>query len=169
MADDQQTGALGIVVGGGPAPGINAVIAAATIRTRLSGTRVVGIQNGFERLMEADAHGAQAFRELDIQDVSRIHFRGGSMLGTSRANPTRRDELLDQVLSNLRSAGIDKLVTIGGDDTSFTCSRLAGDRMALSPSPTSRRPSTTTSTCHPRSTPSAIRPPGRSASRWSRT
>ncbi|MBB48048.1 MAG: 6-phosphofructokinase [Phycisphaerae bacterium] len=125
MADGQQTGALGIVVGGGPAPGINAVIAAATIRTRLSGTRVVGIQNGFERLMQADAHDAEAFRELDIRDVSRIHFRGGSMLGTSRANPTRRDELLDRVLSNLRSAGIDKLVTIGGDDTSFSCSRLA--------------------------------------------
>lgn len=123
MTDGQQDGALGIVVGGGPAPGINAVIAAATIRTRLSGTRVVGIQNGFERLMTPDAH--DAFRELDIQDVSRIHFRGGSMLGTSRANPTKSDDMLDQVLSNLRAAGIDKLVTIGGDDTSFTCSRLA--------------------------------------------
>ena len=47
------------------------------------------------------------------------------MLGTSRANPTKSDDMLDQVLENLRAAGIDKLVTIGGDDTSFTCSRLA--------------------------------------------
>ncbi len=126
MTREQTTGALGIVVGGGPAPGINAVIAAATIRTRLSGTRVVGIQNGFERLMTSDAVEADAFRELDIKDVSRIHFRGGSMLGTSRANPTKSDDMLDQVLENLQAAGIDKLVTIGGDDTSFTCSRLAG-------------------------------------------
>ena len=125
MTQRQASGALGIVVGGGPAPGINAVIAAATIRTRLSGTRVVGIQNGFERLMASDAVEAEAFRELEIQDVSRIHFRGGSMLGTSRANPTKSDDMLDQVLENLGSAGIDKLVTIGGDDTSFTCSRLA--------------------------------------------
>lgn len=125
MDDAHRKGALGIVVGGGPAPGINAVIAAATIRTRLSGTRVVGIQNGFERLMTPDANDAHAFRDLDIQDVSRIHFRGGSMLGTSRANPTKSEGMLDQVLTNLRAAGIDKLVTIGGDDTSFTCSRLA--------------------------------------------
>ena len=125
MTQGQSSGALGIVVGGGPAPGINAVIAAATIRTLLSGTRVIGIQNGFERLMAPDAVEAGAFRELEIQDVSRIHFRGGSMLGTSRANPTKSDDMLDQVLENLRAAGIDKLVTIGGDDTSFTCSRLA--------------------------------------------
>ena len=125
MTQGQASGALGIVVGGGPAPGINAVIAAATIRTLLSGTRVIGIQNGFERLMAPDAVEAKAFRELEIQDVSRIHFRGGSMLGTSRANPTKSDDMLDQVLENLRAAGIDKLVTIGGDDTSFTCSRLA--------------------------------------------
>ena len=64
MTQGQSSGALGIVVGGGPAPGINAVIAAATIRTLLSGTRVIGIQNGFERLMAPDAVEAKAFRAV---------------------------------------------------------------------------------------------------------
>ena len=122
-------GTLGILVGGGPAPGINAVIAAATIRARLSGAEVVGIVNGFQRLLDSGKGGEDPFRMLDIQDVSRIHFRGGSTLGTSRANPTRSDDDLDRVLEALHRRGIDKLVTIGGDDTAYSCSRLA-DRAA---------------------------------------
>lgn len=114
--------ALGILVGGGPAPGINAVIAAATIRARLSGSRVFGIRNGFEELLRPEGEPG---RDLEIGDVSRIHFRGGSALGTSRANPTRREEDLDHVVGRLRSLGIDRLVTIGGDDTAFSASRIA--------------------------------------------
>ena len=114
--------ALGILVGGGPAPGINGVIAAATIRARLSGTRVLGIRNGFEELLKPEG---DPVRELDIHDVSRIHFRGGSALGTSRANPTRREEDLDAVVATLGRLGIDRLVTIGGDDTAFSASKVA--------------------------------------------
>jgi 6-phosphofructokinase len=119
--DDPDRPALGILVGGGPAPGINAVIAAATIRARLSGSRVLGIRNGFEELMAPDGEPA---RELDIHDVSRIHFRGGSALGTSRANPTRDPKDLATVVASLRRLGIDRLVTIGGDDTAFSACRV---------------------------------------------
>ena len=119
---DSDTPALGILVGGGPAPGINAVIAAATIRARLSGARVLGIRNGFEELMKPDGDPA---RDLHIHDVSRIHFRGGSALGTSRANPTRRDEDLDAVLESFRRLGIDRLITIGGDDTAYSACRIS--------------------------------------------
>ena len=79
---------LGILCGGGPAPGMNSVISAATIEARNSGWDVVGIMDGFQHLIEGRAGEA---RPLSITDVSRIHVQGGSILRTSRANPTVRD------------------------------------------------------------------------------
>ena len=74
---------LAILVGGGPAPGINSVIGAATIRACLSGVEVLGIQDGFKWLIDGDTSRVTA---LTIADTSRIHFRGGSYLGISPAN-----------------------------------------------------------------------------------
>src|SRR5438270_12061692 len=76
---------LAILVGGGPAPGINSVISAATIRAQLDGVEVVGIRDGFEWIMHGDIDHVTP---LTIEEVSRIHFRGGSYIGISRANPT---------------------------------------------------------------------------------
>ncbi|MBH0186735.1 MAG: 6-phosphofructokinase, partial [Nitrospira sp.] len=86
---------IGILVGGGPAPGINSVISAATIRGLLGGCDVLGILDGFKWLMEGS--GGKV-RPLSIEDISRLHFCGGSYIGTSRANPTKTTELLDRVL-----------------------------------------------------------------------
>ncbi|HET7438970.1 MAG TPA: 6-phosphofructokinase, partial [Nitrospira sp.] len=104
---------VGMLVGGGPAPGINSVISAVTIRSILGSCDVVGILDGFKWLMEGST---EHVRPLSIEEVSRIHFRGGSQLGTSRANPTKKAEHLDRVLSTLTKLGITRLVTIGGDD-----------------------------------------------------
>ncbi len=126
-----QASSIGIVVGGGPAPGINSVIGAATIRAQLSGAHVIGIQDGFQWLMEGDTTHV---RELTTAAVSRIHFRGGSTLGTSRANPTRTAATLERTVSSLLALGIDRLITIGGDDTLFTAHRVAeaaADRIAV--------------------------------------
>jgi 6-phosphofructokinase 1 len=112
---------VGILVGGGPAPGINSVISAVTIRSILGGCEVVGITDGFKWLMEDNVSHV---RPLSIEEVSRIHFRGGSCLGTSRANPTKRAESLANVLSSLKRLGITGLVTIGGDDTAFSSLKL---------------------------------------------
>ena len=112
---------VGIIVGGGPAPGINSVISAVTIRSVLGGCDVVGILDGFKWLMEGNVNQV---RPLAIEEVSRIHFRGGSYLGTSRANPTKQTESLAQVLSTLTKLGITRLVTIGGDDTAFSALKL---------------------------------------------
>ncbi|HKQ35753.1 MAG TPA: diphosphate--fructose-6-phosphate 1-phosphotransferase, partial [Nitrospiraceae bacterium] len=112
---------VGILVGGGPAPGINSVISAVTIRSVLGGCEVVGILDGFKWLMEGDV---SQVRPLSIEEVSRIHFRGGSYLGTSRANPTKKAELIENVLSSLMWMGITRLVTIGGDDTAFSALKL---------------------------------------------
>jgi 6-phosphofructokinase len=117
-----QNGKLAIVVAGGPAPGINSVIGAATIRACLSGVEVYGIQEGFRWLMEGDASHATL---LTIADTSRIHFRGGSFIGISRANPTKKPEHLRNVLQTLQRLGVNMLVTIGGDDTCFTAYKLA--------------------------------------------
>jgi 6-phosphofructokinase 1 len=113
---------VGILVGGGPAPGINAVIGAATIRAVLSGFEVVGIQDGFQWLMQGDTSKA---RTLSIDDVNHIHFRGGSFLGIARANPTKSQELLEETVLSLLRLDVDKLITIGGDDTAFSASRIA--------------------------------------------
>src|SRR5689334_19689556 len=112
---------VGMLVGGGPAPGINSVISAVTIRSILGGCDVVGILDGFKWLMEGST---EHVRPLSIEEVSRIHFRGGSQLGTSRANPTKKAEHLDRVLSTLTKLGITRLVTIGGDDTAFSALKL---------------------------------------------
>ncbi|MGZ8404809.1 MAG: diphosphate--fructose-6-phosphate 1-phosphotransferase [Nitrospira sp.] len=112
---------VGILVGGGPAPGINSVISAATIRSILGGSDVLGIIDGFRWLMEG---GTGQVRPLSIEDVSRIHFRGGSYLGTSRANPTKSTELLNNVLFALSRLSVTRLVTIGGDDTAFSAMKL---------------------------------------------
>ncbi len=113
---------LAILVGGGPAPGINAVIAAATIEARNRGARVLGIYDGFEWLMKGDPTRVV---ELEIAEVSRIHFEGGSILRTSRANPTRSAEALKNVADTLRQIEVSYLLTIGGDDTAFAASRVA--------------------------------------------
>lgn len=113
---------LGILVGGGPAPGINSVIGAATIRAVLEGVQVLGIRDGFEHLMQGRT---DCVEELTIDKVSRVHFRGGSVIGISRANPTKSPELLERCVQALDSLGVDRLITIGGDDTAYSALRLA--------------------------------------------
>src|SRR5215831_15276945 len=100
---------LAILVGGGPAPGINSVIAAATIRAVLEGMDVVGIRDGFERLMRGDV---EHVTPLTIEGVSRIHFRGGSHIGISRANPTTSAEHLEKTVHALLDMDVTQLITI---------------------------------------------------------
>ncbi|MGD0073032.1 MAG: diphosphate--fructose-6-phosphate 1-phosphotransferase [Candidatus Binataceae bacterium] len=132
MAEKQT---LGILVGGGPAPGINGVIAAATIEAIDSGLRVIGIPQGYYWLARGDASHAI---ELHIPDVSRIHFTGGSILGTSRTNPARQQETLDNTIRALESLSIRYLVCIGGDDTTSAAARIAeraGNRISVATVP----------------------------------
>jgi 6-phosphofructokinase len=120
---------LAILVGGGPAPGINAVIGAATIRAALEGIDVVGIRDGFEWLMQGDI---EHVTPLTIDAVSRIHFRGGSHIGIARANPTTDPKYLENVVISLLRLDVTRLLTIGGDDTAFSAMKveeIAKDRI----------------------------------------
>lgn len=107
-------GKLGILVGGGPAPGINGVINATTIKAINSGLEVYGIYDGFKWLCKGDSSHT---RQLSIDDVSRIHMHGGSYLRTARDNPSKSRDLLDNTVKAIKEIGLDYLVTIGGDDT----------------------------------------------------
>ena len=113
---------LGILVGGGPAPGINGVIGAAAIEASNNGVEAVGIYDGFRWLCRGDA---KHVRTLRIEDVSRIHFEGGSILRTARDNPAKSAETLDRTVAVLDRLGLEALVTIGGDDTAYSASRVA--------------------------------------------
>lgn len=106
---------IGIIVGGGPAPGINGVISAATIEAINEGKGVVGIIGGFKGLFE----GTGKIIPLTINDVSRIHTTGGSILKTSRDAPDNAKAKFGALLSTLKESGIKYLITIGGDGTLF--------------------------------------------------
>jgi ATP-dependent phosphofructokinase / diphosphate-dependent phosphofructokinase len=112
---------LAILVGGGPAPGINSVIGAATIRAALEGMEVVGVRDGFSGLMHGDI---EHVTPLTIDVVSRIHFRGGSHIGISRANPTSDAHHLENVVISLLRLDVTDLLTIGGDDTAYSAMKL---------------------------------------------
>ena len=112
---------MAILVGGGPAPGINSVISAATIRGELEGVSVIGIRDGFEWIMQGNI---DYVIPLTIDVVSRIHFRGGSHIGISRANPTLKPDHLENTVISLLRLNVSQLITIGGDDTAFSAIRL---------------------------------------------
>ncbi|MCX6156838.1 MAG: diphosphate--fructose-6-phosphate 1-phosphotransferase [Ignavibacteriota bacterium] len=112
---------LAILVGGGPAPGINGVIRSVTIEAINSGLNVIGIYDGFSYLSKGDSSHVT---ELRIDDVSRIHFDGGSILHTSRVNPAKSKEMLDATIKALTQLSVDYLVTIGGDDTATSALRI---------------------------------------------
>ncbi|MDT7690167.1 MAG: ATP-dependent phosphofructokinase / diphosphate-dependent phosphofructokinase [Acidobacteriota bacterium] len=104
---------VGILVGGGPAPGTNGVISAVVIEAIKMSCTPVGFHDGFEWLA---GRYTDEQHEMTIEEVSRIHLDGGSILGTSRTDITRDAESLDNVVAALRKLGIEALITIGGDD-----------------------------------------------------
>lgn len=115
------TETVAILVGGGPAPGINGVISAATIRCLADGRKVLGIEQGFKWIMQGDV---SKVTPLTIEQVSRLHFRGGSILKTARANPTKNPAHLAQAIKSFAQLGVTGLITIGGDDTCFSALTL---------------------------------------------
>jgi ATP-dependent phosphofructokinase / diphosphate-dependent phosphofructokinase len=104
---------IGILVGGGPAPGTNGVISAVAIEAHKMGLQPIGFRDGFEWLAE---RYTDEQHEISIEECSRIHFDGGSVLGTSRTDITVDPRSLENTIAALNKLRIDALVTIGGDD-----------------------------------------------------
>jgi 6-phosphofructokinase 1 len=104
---------LGILVGGGPAPGVNGVIAAVALRAHDNAYIPIGFHDGFEWLSQ---RYTDEQHELTVDEVSRIHLDGGCVLGASRTDVTRDPISLENAIAALRKLEIEALVTIGGDD-----------------------------------------------------
>jgi 6-phosphofructokinase len=131
MGEAGMAGKLAIVVGGGPAPGINGVISAVTFEAFKQGIEVIGIYDGFKWLSKGDT---SQIRKLHPDEISRIHMRGGSIIRTSRENPTKDPAKMANVIKALTELGVKYLVTIGGDDTAFTSTQVekaAGGKIAV--------------------------------------
>src|SRR5436190_10760051 len=121
MASDTKKGRLGVLVGGGPAPGINGVISSATIEAVNQGYEVLGFRDGYKWISQVDA---DHILPLTINGVTGVHLRGGSILGTSRTNPTKSEEQMSKVLGVFKRLGVSALVSIGGDDTAYSASQI---------------------------------------------
>ena len=104
---------LGILVGGGPAPGTNGVISATAIEAIKCGCTPIGFHDGFEWLAQ---RYTDEQHELTIDEVAHIHLQGGVILGTSRTDITRDSQTLENAVAALKKLGVEALVTIGGDD-----------------------------------------------------
>jgi 6-phosphofructokinase len=121
MSSGTRPSKLALIVGGGPAPGINGVISAVTIEAINHEMEVFGVQDGFKWLVQGNLDHV---RPLSIDIVKAIHLRGGSILGTSRTNPTKSKADMERVLDCFRRLGVDALTTIGGDDTAYSASQV---------------------------------------------
>ncbi len=113
---------LGILVGGGPAPGINGVIASAASEAMNCGLRVLGIYDGYRDLA---AGTPPKTIELTRDEIARIHSSGGSILRTSRTNPAKDEASLERCVAGLCALDVRYLVCIGGDDTTFGAAKIA--------------------------------------------
>ncbi|OIO38183.1 MAG: 6-phosphofructokinase [Candidatus Omnitrophica bacterium CG1_02_46_14] len=109
---------LGILTGGGDCPGLNPVIRAAAKTAFNYGYEVVGIHNGWKGLVENDA------KLLDLDAISGILHRGGTILGTSRTNPFKDSKTLEKLKINFKTMGLNALVAIGGEDTLGVAAKL---------------------------------------------
>jgi 6-phosphofructokinase 1 len=109
---------IGILTGGGDCPGLNAVIRAVVRRATENGHEMVGIRDGWRGLTEG------TLVSLGRREVSGILPRGGTILGTTRTNPYKVEGGVEAVLRNMREAGLDAVVVVGGEDTLGVAVRL---------------------------------------------
>jgi len=113
---------IGKLTGGGDCPGLNAVIRA-IVRKGIDayGDELVGFRDGWRGVLE-DSHG-----QLTIESTRGILPRGGTILGSSRTNPYKRDDGVEVVRETLEKLRLDGLIAIGGEDTLGVANRLHRD------------------------------------------
>ena len=116
---------IGILTGGGDCPGLNPVIRAVVRKALLEGYEIIGIKNGWKGLVENDT------LRLDLNAVSGILPKGGTILGTSRTNPYKKEGDLQKVKDNFKKIGLDALVAVGGEDTLGVASKLVKEGLPV--------------------------------------
>ena len=116
---------IGVLTGGGDAPGLNAAIRAITRKAVSEGIEVIGFRNGWMGALTG------SWKPLDAQAVSGILYHGGTILGTSRTNPYSREGGSATVRRQLEELGVDALVPIGGEDTLGVAAQLSEEGVKL--------------------------------------
>src|ERR1700759_2378950 len=113
---------IGLLTGGGDCPGLNAVIRA-VVRKGIDayGDQLVGFRDGWGGVLEG------SFIELTMEATRGILPRGGTILGSSRTNPYKRDDGVDRVRQTLSDFNVNGIIAIGGEDTLGVANRLYGD------------------------------------------
>ena len=109
---------VGVLTGGGDCPGLNPVIRAVVRYALKENYEVIGIKNGWKGMIECDTVN------LDLSSVSGILPKGGTILGTSRTNPYKKEGSVDKVRKNFKKLGLEALIVIGGEDTLGVASKL---------------------------------------------
>lgn len=112
---------IGILTGGGDCPGLNPVIRAVVRKALLEGFEVIGIKNGWKGIIENDT------TTLNLETVSGILPKGGTILGTSRTNPYKKENGVKAVKENFEKMGLYALIATGGEDTLGVAAKLVKD------------------------------------------
>ena len=116
---------IGILTGGGDCPGLNSVIRAVVRKGINDGYEVIGIKNGWKGLIENESG------PLNLQSISGILPRGGTILGTSRTNPYKKELGVEKAIVNYRALGLDALIVVGGEDTLGVAAKLAKEGLSI--------------------------------------
>src|SRR3989338_6863444 len=112
---------IGILTGGGDCAGLNPVIRAAVRKSLNECYEIIGIKNGWKGLIEND------IITLSLESVSGILPKGGTILGTSRTNPYKKEGDLQKLKDNYRKLRLDALIAVGGEDTLGVATKLIKD------------------------------------------
>jgi ATP-dependent phosphofructokinase / diphosphate-dependent phosphofructokinase len=117
---------IGLLTGGGDCPGLNAVIRA-VVRKAIDvyDDQLIGFRDGWRGPLEG------SFSELTIESTRGILPRGGTILGSSRTNPYKREDGAQRVRETLEIQGLDGLIAIGGEDTLGVANRLGGEGISV--------------------------------------
>ncbi|MEW6619871.1 MAG: 6-phosphofructokinase [bacterium] len=102
---------IGVLTGGGDCPGLNPAIRGIVLRAIDLGYEVIGIKDGWKGMVNGET------QSLNINDVEGIISKGGTILGTSRTNPFKKEGDKEKVLENIKKLGLDCIIAIGGEDT----------------------------------------------------
>jgi phosphofructokinase-like protein len=121
----ESKGRIGVLTGGGDCPGLNAVIRAIVRRADMLGYKVLGIKDGWQGLVKGVAE------PLTLTSISGILPRGGTILGTSRTNPLKKEEDKKRLYANLKKLKVDYLIAIGGEDTLGVARQLAAEGLQV--------------------------------------
>jgi len=110
---------IGVLTGGGDAPGLNSAIRAVVRKAEKYGYEIIGIRRGWAGLLEMDTV------KLEYENIRDIIHRGGTIIKTSRTNPKKSPNGVERACQNFKKLGLDALIAIGGDDTLSVAAALS--------------------------------------------